>query len=63
MADQYLTTVEVAKRFGVDVRTVRRWLLEKPSRFPNAFRTRPDTAAPWLIPASDVEAELARQGK
>ena len=54
MKQQYVTTAQVAEEFGVDMRTVSRWVRE--GRLPNAFKAYEGLRAPYLIPVSDVEA-------
>jgi excisionase family DNA binding protein len=44
----YLTTEQIAKRFGASQKTVQRWVSE--NRFPNAIQR----GGTWLIPTSDV---------
>ncbi len=50
---KFYSTKQAADVFGVEDRTIRRWINE--GRFPNAFKTGEGTA-PWLIPAEDVDA-------
>lgn len=54
MKQQYLTSSQVAEEFGVDTRTVARWI--KRGLLPNAEKAYEGLRAPYLIPVADVEA-------
>jgi transcriptional regulator with XRE-family HTH domain len=62
MKEKHLTTTQVAQEFGVDMRTVSRWIRE--GQLPNAFKAYEGLRAPYLIPLSDVLAlQATKQGK
>ena len=55
------TTAQAAALLGKSQRTIQYWLLNNNTKFPNAFRLDPEGYnSPWIIPASDIEAEQER---
>jgi predicted site-specific integrase-resolvase len=54
MKQHFLTSSQVAEQFGVDTRTVSRWIAR--GKFPNAEKAHEGLRAPYLIPISDVQA-------
>ncbi len=57
--EETLTTEEVAKRLGVRVASINRWL--KAGHFPNAWRINPYNQSRWRIPKSDVDAFIEKR--
>lgn len=49
-----MTVSQVAELFGVNVNTVHDWIYA--GKLPGAFKTAEVRSAPYLIPASSVEA-------
>ena len=58
--EQYYTVDQLATRWQVTGRAVRKWIEE--GAFPNAYRVGPGRKSPFRIPASDVE-EYERKRK
>jgi len=53
VATDLLLTDEVAERYGVTTKTVRRWC--KLGYLPGARKLAPDRRAPWVIPPEALE--------
>jgi hypothetical protein len=51
---RHLTTRQVAERLGVAQASVRVWLNQEPSRFPNAIQEETHRGPVWLIPETDL---------
>lgn len=54
MKQHFLTASQVAEEFGVDTRTISRWI--ERGLLPNAEKAYKGLRAPYLIPVSDVDA-------
>jgi hypothetical protein len=52
--EKFLTTQQIAERYGVSQRTANHWCLQK--RFPNALHTvKTGIGRIWLVPESDLD--------
>lgn len=61
MSEKLLIPREAAKRLGVSIKTIHRWI--ERGEFPNAYRKSPVPNSPYSIPESDIiEFERRREG-